>query len=73
MGKDNVVFVCAMCIVLCILPSVAMFYMTATRLPSNTYLISNLQAYIYAGLFMFMGIAPMALVIADYWKGRKGD
>jgi len=47
--------------------------MTATRLPSNTYLISNLSAYVYAGLFMFMGIAPMAIVIADYWKGRKGD
>ena len=72
MGKENVIFICVMCIVLCILPGSAMFYMTATRIPSHTYLIDNTSAYVYASLFLFMGLAPMALVIADYVKYRRG-
>jgi hypothetical protein len=46
--------------------------MTATRIPSHTYLIDDIHAYCYASLFMLMGLLPMILVIVEYLKEKGG-
>lgn len=43
--------------------------MTATREQNVNYLISDMNAYMYAGMFLFMGIAPIIVVVKDYKKG----
>ena len=67
--KQNVIFICAVCIVLCVLPALLLIYMTATREQNVNYLISDMNAYMYAGMFLFMGIAPIIVVVKDHKKG----
>lgn len=68
--KENAIFVTLLCLVLCILPSLSMFYMTMHRPVSNTYFIDDTSAYVYASLFMFMGLAPISLMWWDVWKEK---
>ena len=47
-----------------------MFYMTMHRPVSNTYFIDNTSAYVYASMFMFMGLAPISLMWWEAWKEK---
>lgn len=52
-------------------PGFTLFYMTWTRKPSNTYLISNQFGYTISGLFILVGIVLLVTMGIWMWHRHK--
>lgn len=69
MDKTTTLFLILLVFTFSFLPAGWMFYATYTRPMNNTYLISNIEGYAYASLFLLIGLAPLILTVKTKVKG----